>query len=608
MLIAKYSMIRSIQIALSLVLILTVNLAWSQKDNSTALKYNNARELMNLGKYGLAMQAFKPLTSPFEGNQYEKISSFYYAVSAYNDDQKYVARDMFLQFAQKYPNWEKMDEVNLWLTNIYIQEGDYYKGLSYASKIKNKGIMSEAFAIKRNYLKKLNYDQLDSLLNTYPSDKEIASNFADRIIELPIGEQDRDLLENIVSVFNLDKAKYRVEEELKSVKKDRYHVAVILPFMMNEIKNNTKHLSSEFVIEMYEGLLTGVADLRNQGINVSLHLYDTKKNNYATERILEMEELKHMDLILGPLYPGPVKLVSDFAFEYQINMINPLSNNSDIIGNNPFAFLFMPSGETVARKAADFISAEIENKNAFVFHGNNRSDSVMAYTYKEEMESRGFNICYIDGIATENAKNILDLLTNTVTIEFEASEFDTVEFDSKVAYDKIEGNLRITEKDFLVIQPDSIGHVFLASNDPALIANTITGLETRGDTITLIGLEKWLDLRVVDLSGLDRLNAHLVSPTFIDKSNLKYESLNSLYTESFNSYPTRNFYIGYEAIMTMGKMMNKMGNLFQFDPGINDFVSGEIFQGTLFGSENCNQIVPIIKFKDSKLVVVNPRY
>jgi hypothetical protein len=226
----------------------------------------------------------------------------------------------------------------------------------------------------------------------------------------------------------------------------------------------------------------------------------------------------------------------------------------------------------------------------------------MAYAYKKEIESKGFTICHIDGIAIEDAKDILDLLTNTKSIEFDASEFDSLVFE-----DRIEGNLKITEKDFLVIRPDSIGHVFVASNDPALVANTITGLETRGDTITLVGSEQWLDQRVISLGGLDRLNAHLIAPTFVDKTKPKYEGLHSIYMEAFNAYPTRNFYIGYEVIMTAGKMMGSMGNLFQFDPGINNFISGEIFQGSLYGSENCNQIVPIIQFKNSELTVINTR-
>ena len=77
--------------------------------------------------------------------------------------------------------------------------------------------------------------------------------------------------------------------------------------------------------------------------------------------------------------------------------------------------------------------------------------------------------------------------------------------------------------------------------------------------------------------------------------------------ETFNSYPSRYFYIGYEVMMSIGKMMGSMGNLFQFDPGINDFFEGEIFSGVLYGSENCNQVVPIIQFDQSELVVIKPR-
>ncbi len=583
--------------------LLSGSIAFSQSKDSNELKFRNAKELMNLEKYSLAMQAFKPLTSSQVDNRYAAISSYYFAISAYNINQKYVARDMFLQILHEYPKWEKQDEVYLWLTNIYLQEGNYKKGLIYASKIKDNEIKEEASGLKQSFLQKLELSQLDSLLKEYPSDRTVAAGLADKIIEMPIVDQDRDLLENIVTVYNLDNIKYRIDENLKSVKKDKYQVAVMLPFMKNKIKNNTKHLSNEFVIELYEGILIGASDLKSKGINISLHLYDTQKDSATTAELLMLHEIKYMDLIIGPLFPGPVKLVSDFAFVNRINMINPLSSNSEIIGKNPYAFLFMPSGKTRVQKAADYMASTIENKNVFVFHGENARDSVMAYEYKKEIEMRGFTVCYINGVAKEGAKDILDILTNTNTIEFNASEFDSLLNDNKIV-----GNLKITEKDYLVIQPDSIGHVFVASNDQALAANTITGLETRGDTIALLGSERWLSQQVISLGGLDRLNAHLIAPTFIDKSTTKYESLNTLYLETFNAYPTRNFYIGYEVMMTTGKMMNRMGNLFQFDHGINDIVEGELFQGLRYGSKNSNQIVPIIKFRNSELVVVTSGY
>jgi tetratricopeptide (TPR) repeat protein len=587
---------------LTVTLSLSFAVASAQNESSYKSNFDNGKELLKLGRYGLAMQAFKPLTSSIEGNPYNRIAAFYYAVAAFNDEQSQVAKDMFLQITSKYPDWEKIDEVNFWLTNIYLKEGDYQKGLTFASKIKNAELLQSATLLKESYLTDMTYPELDSLLGIYPSDKVIAGKLADKIIEQSIHEQDREYLENIVSVFELDKAKYRIEESIKSVKKDRYQVALLLPFMGEEIKTNSKHLSNEFVIELYEGILMGVNDLRSKGINMSLHLYDTKKDGRTTARLLELEEMQHMDLIIGPLYPEPVKIVSEFVYNHQINMINPLSTNSEIVGNNPYAFLYMPSNEIQASRAADYISGKTANKNAVIFHGMNKSDSVLAYSYKQEIEQKGFTVCKIEKVPTEEGKRILDILTNSITVEFDASEFDSLVMD-----ENIRGNLKITEKDYLVIQPDSIGHIFVASDEPALVANAITGLETRRDTIILVGLEKWLDNRTISLGGLNRLNAHLIAPTFVDKSKPKYESLNALYMETFNAFPTKNFYTGYEVIMTAGKLMKASGNLFQFEPGVNNFIAGEIYQGLKYGDANCNQVVPIIKFENKEIVLANPR-
>ena len=590
------------RIVFLIVFSLIFTISHAQKVSPEESRFNNARELLELGKYSMAMQAFEPLTSAFEDNQYTKISSFYYAVAAYNDGQLHVAKDMFLQILQKYPSWEKLDEVNLWLANIYLEEGNYSKGLNYATFIKNPEIKLQAIDIKKKYLAALAFEELDSLLMANPGDIAMATCVADKIMEMPIDKQDRDYLENIVSVYELDKTTYRIDEELKSVKKDNYNVAILLPFMLDELHENSKHISNEFVIELYEGILMGVTDLRNQGVTVFTHLYDTKKDSTTTSRIIDLDEMKHMDLIIGPLYPGPVKVVSDFAYDYQINMINPLSTNSSITGNNPYAFLFMPSNETTARKTADYISSTLENKNAFIFHGTSLRDSTLAYEYKKEIEAGGFQICHIEKVEVENSKKILDILTNTITVEFDASEFDSL-----IVEDEVIGNLRITEKDYLVIQPDSIGHVFIASDRPSLAASAITGLETRGDSVVLLGSERWLDQREVSLGGLDRLPTLLIAPTYMDKTNPKLEGLNNLYMETFNSYPTRNFYIGYEVMMSVGKLMNKAGNLFQFDPNINNYTQGELFSGLLYGSENNNQVVPIVKFQDSEITVVSPR-
>ena len=138
----------------------------AQKISPEESRFKNARELLELGKYSMAMQAFEPLTKTYAGNHYTKISSFYYAIAAYNDGQMHVAKDMFLQILQKYPSWDKLEEVNLWMANIFLEEGNYARGLNYASFIKTPDIKAQVTSIKKEHLAALSFNELDSLFNS----------------------------------------------------------------------------------------------------------------------------------------------------------------------------------------------------------------------------------------------------------------------------------------------------------------------------------------------------------------------------------------------------------------------------------------------------------
>jgi hypothetical protein len=156
-----------------------------------------------------------------------------------------------------------------------------------------------------------------------------------------------------------------------------------------------------------------------------------------------------------------------------------------------------------------------------------------------------------------------------------------------------------------MIRPNEIGQVFIASEDAPLAANTITALETRGDSILLVGLEEWLDSRVITMEALERLNAHLIAPRFIDKKSDKYQQLKAVYEENEVRLPGENKLIGYELMMTMGKLLYRWGNHFQFERDAQNFIPGTYCQGYMLDENNSNQYVQIIRFRDSELIVTN---
>ncbi len=593
--------IRHLFLALILVTLSPVSRAQNAGDLES--QYRNAKELFDMGKYGLAMQAFKPMTSAFNENIYMVYASYYYAVAAYKNNDKDLAKSMFLQIVANFGNWDQIDEVRLWLYKISLDQGNYKMALNYLGSMERDDLWAEAKKFKAAYLARQSMDFLQQMLHEYPSDKLVADALAGKIILQPLQDQDRALLENLVSVYELDSERYRINEEEKSVKKKEYQVAVLLPFMYNEIKYTPERISNQFVLDLYQGIQLGLKSLKDQGIRISLHAYDTKKDSLTTARILALPELQHMDLIIGPLWPAPVRLASQFSFDYRINMVNPLSTNSEIVANNPYALLFMPTLETMAIKTAEFTATQVRKKTAIIFYGEAQKDSLLAFNYKLALENKGHVVKHIEEIKSEESKRILDILTRTISVDYTPEELDSIIASTTAT----QGNLRVKHKEYLMIRPNEIGQVFIASEDAPLAANTITALQTRGDSIILVGLEEWMNSRVITMEALENLNAHLIAPRFIDKNSPRYLQMKAAYEENAVRLPNDNNLIGFEIMSTMGKLVYRWGNHFQFEAGAQLFMPGSYDTGYWLDGKNSNQFVQIIKFRDSALVVANSK-
>src|SRR5688572_11626281 len=114
-------------------LTLLSNSIFSQIDYNK--QFFNAKQLFREGKYNLAMESFKPLIPYDQNNQFSEYSAFYYALSAYRQGYKAVAKDMLNQIKTLHPKWDKLDEVNFWLGKIHFDNRDYFQGLKVFSYI-----------------------------------------------------------------------------------------------------------------------------------------------------------------------------------------------------------------------------------------------------------------------------------------------------------------------------------------------------------------------------------------------------------------------------------------------------------------------------------------
>ena len=221
--------------------------------------------------------------------------------------------------------------------------------------------------------------------------------------------------------------------------KDAYNVAVLFPFDFDSLEGAGKVARNRVVMDVYEGIRYAVNELNEEGKTINLYPYDTKGNKsnfHVTAAILDKEEMLGMDLIIGPRYRQPFNMVYEYSRKNKINMINPWSTNSQVTGDNLFSFLINPSEKTQAVKLAEYAVETYENKNAFIFY--NLRDSLMAATYKSELEANGFSVPVFNEVNNENLGEQSELLI----------DFEELLIESPVEEDSLRGldHVTFTEK------------------------------------------------------------------------------------------------------------------------------------------------------------------
>lgn len=547
-------------------------------------QYFSGKQLFREGKYNLAMETLKPVIAYDSRNQFSAYASFYYALAAHNQGFHAVARDIFTQIKTLHPNWDKQDEVSYWLGKIHLEGKDYFQGMKVLSTVSDKKIQKDVEALKLKAFGTItDVETLKRLRDAYPKDEAIAKTLAFALSKDLANPANKTLLESLVSQYNFKRTDF-IPEAPKTFYKDVYSVSVMLPFMVNTLDPSPSRKRNQIVLDLYEGMKLAADTLEKQGIKISLRAYDTERSPEKIRTILETDELKNTDLIVGPFFQEENNPIQDFSQRYKVNVINPLSNNSDIIGINPYAFLYQPSNETLGRKTGEFLAAyPLKKKNCLVYYGTTRRDSVMAANFIQAATAKGLTIKSSQRIGKESLPKIMaDLATPT--------EFDEFRYPKQ-----------------FTLKKDSLGSIFVASDDALIYAKVLSGIETRGDSVVVVGTENWLEQPVVDIEKFQMLPVILSAPNATLEGNRYYQAFFRKFINEHGKVPGFYAKIGYEFMLFTGHLLKDHGVYFQEGLSKQAFIPGYLVQGYNFQFSRDNQYVPFEHFKHGKVGLVGTK-
>ena len=208
------------------------------------------------------------------------------------------------------------------------------------------------------------------------------------------------------------------QNQKESKKYASIKAAVLLPFMTKENGNRDEQVR---MVEYYEGFLMAVDSLKQQGVSVDIHTYDSGNTTATiTQLINTKKELKDMDIIFGPLHTDQVKIMADFAKKNKIRLVVPFTSKSDEVFNNPYVFqintpqsyLFSEVYEHYLRK---FPNAHVVFLNADT--GDKDKDDFIK-GLKEELKNKQITFKELKGaeISPECMKTAVDSLRDNVLI------------------------------------------------------------------------------------------------------------------------------------------------------------------------------------------------
>jgi hypothetical protein len=543
-------------------------------------QFFNGKQLFREGKYNLAMETFKPLLTYDAKNPFGEYASFYYAIAAYHQGYRAVAKEQLNQIKVSYSKWDKMDEVNFWLGKIHMENRDYFQGLKVLNAIRDKKFLRDIDAVKANSLKNVtDVETLKMMREEHPNDEVVTRQLARTLSNNLVDPANKALLESLLQSSNLRRSDY-IPEAPKTFTKDKYSVSVVMPFMANTLEPTATRKRNQIVLDFYEGMKLAADTLSTQNVNISLRAYDTERDNNKIRTLLNTEELKNTDLIVGPFFQEEAKPILDFALANKTNVINPFINNSELTANNPHSFLFQPSLETIGMKSGEFLATFAIKKYCLVFSGPTRRDSILTANFVQVAREKGLEIVAVKRIPKDGVKDILAILATP-------TEYDEFRYP----------------KEF-TLKKDSLGSIFVASDDPLLYVKVVSGVETRGDRILVLGQENWLDNSTLDFEKYQTLPIVLAAPNFIETNDRELNAFVKKFIRVHGRVPSTHAKMGYELMLFAGYQLQQNGVYFQEALNRKGFFPGYLYQGYNYQYSRSNQFVPFIRYEDDRMKAI----
>lgn len=310
-------------------------------------------------------------------------------------------------------------------------------------------------------------------------------------------------------------------------------IALMLPMTRNGVANNS-------FADFYRGFLLGLEQVKMNGHQVELTLYDTSVTTEGATAIVENEfGINQPNMIVGPVYENQLEAVVKYAEERAIPVISPLSVlNSQ---SSPVLFQMAPSPKHKYDKVTEFFA---EDKNV--------------------------TLIYSENIDTEFEQEILEQLKGRTytTHKYEYEHPSIIENREKERQKLRDRGVEVPDEPIspsdmtpLLQQEGNNTLIVLANNETDVdriltaIASANISLRAKTRTVapfTVVGNPKWNRYNNIDRSILFQDNVVMLSSYHARRDNEQVYEFDRRFITEFGALPTLFAYRGFDTAVIFG--------------------------------------------------------
>jgi hypothetical protein len=543
------------KVLLVLSFILSTAYAVAQQPPAAYLK---AKADLDAKAYGMAKDGFVAFLDETKYGVLSHYAAFHSAEAALQLKQAPQAIELLT--ALKGKAWSKSEEVTYLLALAYFQNNQLVAGLQALKGLTSEPMVSKGHRASFEYLKTTSSDFLITHLEEFKQNQGFTAALAYVLQKkASMSASERSTLNQIL------------QSGAQGILKDKVlDVVVILPFTTSGDQDISLIESTNFLLELYQGIELEVARLKEEGVAIQLHTFDSKRDLEYLNALVKDPTILAADVIVGPVYPEESALVSAFAEAQKIPFIHPLSNLGDRYEESQFSYLFRPALISLANGVVDALKKQGWGKTVAIGYSGNSRDEQLGLLLQNLLTKEGFNLVKVQKVDSKNANAFLQGLGVR------------------------RGN-----------QP-AVNQVILLSDDPALAQPVFSLMESISAEVPLLVMDSWLGFNFSNFEMLEYANFYFISNNTPKYHSEAMDDFRKLYYSKHLQFPSTNSLLGAELVHWVHTNA-EFAQDFDLRPSLdkNGKQTGRLTWGFNFQNVNNNSYSPVFKLESGELIPLN---